>query len=168
MKVHVLTAVTRPQHLGLLAASLAAAATTGVQVMWHWAFDLAHEHVGGQHVKNRMLDDVQDGWVWVLDDDTLAHPQIFHRLVGAVEDDPAVEAVIVSQHRRERPPLLAAPANVRVGWIDIGQAVMRRDLIGDHRIPEIYDGDGEFLTMVLAGARCAWEAEVMSYHNALT
>jgi len=77
------------------------------------------------------------------------------------------DAIIVSQKRQDRTVLEAAAENVYVGGIDIGQAIIRRDVIGDRRIPESYAGDGEFLSSVLAGRNVVYLPRVLCYHNAL-
>ena len=170
MKLHVLTAVTRPENLDRIGQSLGDAITASegfVDVCWHLRFDLEQWHVGGQKLKNDMLDEITDGWVWILDDDTKVHPQLFERLRDKLTVHPAVDALVVSQKRSDGGILLAARANVKVTLIDIGQAIMRRDLIGDERIPIDYSGDGMFLETVLAGADVIFVNDVLSLHNAL-
>lgn len=136
-----------------------------VDFEWHLRYDLGLEHIGGQAVKNAMLDSITDGWVWFLDDDTLAHPSLYSA-VERIADSGLASAVVVSQDRHDGRILEAAPENVAVNEIDIGQAVMHRDLIGRKRIPETYAGDGEFLEAVLDGG-AVYLNEILSFHNAL-
>jgi hypothetical protein len=165
VKLHVLTAVSRPENLGFVADSLAKATSgTRIEICWHWRLDLARQHIGGQAVKNAMLDTITDGWVWCLDDDTLAHEDVLR----AFEVGPHHDAFILSQRRVTGRVLVAAPENVQVGEIDIGQAMLRREWIGDRRIPEDYNGDGMFLREVLHGARIVWVPEPFSLHNAIS
>ena len=163
MKVHVLTAVSRPQNLPRLARSLAKGAN-GHEIVWHWRFDLNRTDVGGQAAKNAMLDEIQDGWVYVLDDDTLMHP----RLLSKLTDDPEVRAIIVSQQRKHEQSLAATSDNLRVGHIDIGQALLRREMIGSERIPLLHFGDGLFLETLLKGKPgVVFCEEELSYYNSL-
>jgi hypothetical protein len=169
MRLHVLTAVTRPGNLPLLAESLADSTTPDVDLCWHWRFDLERRHIGGQHLKNLMLGVIRDGWVWVLDDDTLVHPLMLATIANVVEGSPHVRAIIVSQERSDGRVHSAREDNVRVGSIDIGQAVLRRDLIGTLRIPETYEGDGEFLISLLSTcANVVYVDQPLSLHNALS
>lgn len=169
MNLHILTAVSRPENLGPIAESVATAAVSApnVQITWHWRFDTARTQVGGQALKNEMLEEVTDGWCWVLDDDTLAHEDV----LAVVEDaSHGAAAVIVSQQRTDGRVLPAAPRYMAPGGVDIGQAFLRRDLIGDQRIPLDYNGDGMFLQSVLANE---WNVvylpvDVLSLHNALS
>jgi hypothetical protein len=167
LKLHILTAVSRPENLPAIAESLATAAVNApnVNLAWHWRYDLHRRHVGGQALKNAMLDEIRDGWVWVLDDDTLAHPDVL-RVVSEQDAD----AVIVSQRRTTGAVLVASPERMVAGGVDIGQAFLQRNLIGDHRIPADYNGDGLFLQAVLEGEGewTTYLPDVLSLHNALS
>lgn len=163
MKLHVLTAVTRPQNLPKLARSLARAATPEWEIDWRWRFDPDREHVGGQALKNQMLGEIEDGWVWVLDDDTVAHPKVLARVAERVR---GVDAVVVSQKHGDA-ILAAGPGCARLGHIDIGMAFLTRELIGEHRLPEEYDGDGKFLSELLERAAVSYIPETLSYYNKL-
>jgi hypothetical protein len=159
--LHVLTAVTRPHNLSKMAESLNAWGRA--DFTWHMRFDAKHEHVGGQAVKNEMLHSIEDGWVMFLDDDTLAHPKLYRRFLKHQE----AEAICVTQRHSVLGTLHASRENVGVGTIDIGQALIRRDVIGDMRIPETYAGDGEFLSAILPYADTVYLDEVLSFHNAI-
>lgn len=167
MRLHVITAITRPANLGEIAASLAAAcATARINLVWHWRFDYQREHVGGQKLKNDALDTISDGWVWMLDDDTIAHSEILQAWAqhAKIAD---VTAVIFGQLRADGRTLVADPKNARRGMIDIGQAFLRRDAIGEHRLPEDYDGDGMFLERILPSANVIYNNRMLSFHNRL-
>lgn len=163
MRVSVITAVSRPQNLPLLAESLARAHCPGLKLNWVWEFDLEKRFVGGQIPKNIALERIEDGWVWMLDDDNLVHPEFFKIALEHAD----AEAIVVSQIRRDGDTLHAAPENAHPGGIDIAQALLRRSLIGDQRLLSQHDGDGHFLECVLEDARVAWIDEALSYHNAL-
>lgn len=158
MKLHVLTAVTRPDNLTEIARSLPASVT------WHLAFDMAHEHIGGQAVKNRLLDEVSDGWVYVLDDDTIMHPDLLSRCRAVAGE--TTRAVVVNM---ELPGagLLHAQPSPHIGGVDIGQVLFRRDFLGDRRIPETYEGDGELLSELLQGPDIVYLSETLAYYNRL-
>lgn len=172
VKLHVLTAVSRPENLGRVAESLAVAAAKVqmVDLCWHWDFDLSRSCIGGQALKNGMLDDITDGWVFCLDDDTLVHPDALGVFEEYVEIRPEeLDAVVVSQQRTDGRVLPATPSQAVPGGIDIGQAFLRREWLGTRRIPRSYEGDGVFLMEVLAPpARVAWLPDVVSLHNAIS
>jgi hypothetical protein len=165
MRAHVLTACTRPGNLRAVAESIMAATCDPWDVTWHIRFDPAQQHVGGQRLKNEMLDQIEDGWVCFLDDDTTMHPEFLQRMAEAVKDS---GAVVVSQQRQDGRVLVAAHEHLQVGLVDIGQAFIARSLISGTRIPEHYEGDGMFLQAVLANwPAVAYLPEILSEHNAL-
>jgi hypothetical protein len=167
VRLHVVTAITRPANLAAIADSLAAACCTSrVDLVWHWRFDWQREHVGGQKLKNDALDDIRDGWVWMLDDDTIAHSEILQAWAQHARHE-GVGAVVFGQSRADGRILVANEQNVRVGHIDIGQAFLRRDIIGEHRLPEHYDGDGMFLEAVLPSCETIYDNRLLSFHNRL-
>jgi hypothetical protein len=148
-----------------LAESIEAATCDPWEVCWHIRFDSGLQHVGGQRLKNQMLDQISDGWVCFLDDDTTMHPEFLRQMGEAVTD---AGAVVVSQQRQNGQVLVAAHEHLKVGSVDIGQAFIARALIGEHRIPEHYEGDGEFLAAVLdAWPAVAYLPDILSEHNAL-
>jgi hypothetical protein len=175
VKLHILTAVTRPENLPAVDDSiLDALHRTGQMVIHtHRRFDPDREFVGGQRLKNDMLDEITDGWVVILDDDTLMHERFLQKieLVEATQElaQREIRAIIVSQKRVNGIILRASSENAVVGMIDAGQAVLRRDLIGDYRIPEEYAGDGMWLETLL---RDRWDVhymkDVLSLHNAIS
>jgi len=168
MKLHLLTAVTRPGNLAVIADSIAAASFPEWEVAWHLRFDPNRTDIGGQRLKNQMLDGIEDGWCWILDDDTTMHPHLLRKLTEVLTWEPTALALVVSQDRQDGRHLTAAEGNVRVGEIDAGQAIMRRDLIGDHRLPLDYEGDGHWLCELLPGKDgIVYLDETLSLHNAL-
>lgn len=175
MILHVLTAVTRPENLDAIEASIDAANDKApeVTVSWWHRPDHDRQHVGGQHLKNLMLDEIGNGWVCILDDDTVMHAKFIQRVSFVLATQPLVEqecrAIIVSQKRTTGIVMQASPENAVVGKIDAGQAVLRRDLIGDYRIPETYAGDGMWLETLLRDRKDVhYMREVLSLHNALS
>ena len=99
-----------------------------------------------------------------LDDDTLCHRDLLTTLLRHLDRD----AMVVSQERTDgQRRLKSEPESAVQGRIDIGQAIMRRGLIGDDRIPETYEGDGAFLELVLARGEVAFVDEVLSVYNQL-
>lgn len=165
MRLHILTACTRPENLPTMAESIHKWGSA--DVTWHVRFDPTKTAIGGQRLKNEMLDERHgSGYVFFLDDDTVAHPMLWKRVHPLLEEH--VAAVVFSQKHSELGILHAAPENVTVGGIDIGQAVVHASVIAGHRIPETYAGDGEFYEAVLRGRDdVVYLDEVLSFHNAL-
>lgn len=165
-RLHVLTACTRPQNLPALADSILAALCEPWELCWHIRFDPAREHVGGHKLKNDMLDQISDGWVVFLDDDTLMHPDVLRRVAEHLDS----AGVVVSQDRTQSlgHMLWAMPQNMKLGGADIGQVVLTRELIGQTEMPPYYGGDGTFLQSILEGrSDVVYLEEVLSLYNVL-
>ncbi len=160
LKLHILTALTRPKNLERIAASLREAATPDVQVHWHIRLG-DPDDPGGQRAKNALLDDIVGNWAWILDDDTTVHPDLLRTLVAVAEPD--VDAVVVGQDHDGQ----QLGGHTTVGMVDTGQVIFRRTLADDHRIPEQYDGDGHFFEQILTGANIVFVDEQLSLYNAL-
>src|SRR5215831_3187681 len=169
---HLLTAVTRPENLPKIAKSIATASDFKEigEVCWHLLFDPDHEHVAGQELKNFMLDGINnmDEWVMILDDDTILDSQVLNVAGALINTHRDLKAIVVSQARPGGMILFAGRDNLFVGGIDAGQAILRRDVIGDKRIPLHYCGDGEFLVDILSEQEnVMFLSTILSYHNYL-
>jgi hypothetical protein len=139
-----------------------ASAPACLQVVWHVGFDLDRQHIGGQAVKNRLLNEIHDGWVWVCDDDNLPVPGFFAWLTQQAPAD----LLLVAQQRQGQ---MVAAAYPRVDETDIAQAVIARSLIAAQRLPEVYNGDGLFLVALAAQtSKIALINEPLTAYNAQT
>lgn len=168
MQLHVITAVTRPGNLTRLAESLAAVAPA-VRITWHARFDPEQQHVGGQRLKNELLDQIADGWVWIGDDDNLMHPA-FANLVPPLTANPAVGLIVLSQALPDGGVRRAEPGCLAIDRVDAAQLVVRRDVLGALRLPETYAGDGmlaEALAATLPPESICYVAEPAAYYNRL-
>jgi hypothetical protein len=171
VRIHILTAVTRPENLPRLAQSIAEACERcpDAEVVWHWEHDRDGRHVGGQALKNLMLSRVDWGWVYILDDDTIVHPDLFRRVQEA-EYYVNGTVIIVNQLRADGRTLQAAREHTIPGMVDIGQAVISAEILNGDRIPESYEGDGEFLMGLVSrldASAVVYLDETLSYHNYL-
>lgn len=159
MILHLITALTRPENLPAIAASIQAAQRDHITLHWHIQPGQPDDP-GGQHTKNRLLDQITDGWVNILDDDTTLHPGLPDHASRHTHAD----AVVVRQQHHHY-TLTGNPP--QLGNIDAGQVVFRRALAGDRRIPEQYDGDGHFFADILAGANVIYLPQILSVYNTL-
>lgn len=170
LTLHLLTAVTRPDNLGAVGASVAGAVCAGLRVVWHLRGDPDGRAVGGQALKNAMLDEIADGWVYILDDDNLLHPGLPAALARLVADRPEVRLAVVAQELPGGAVRRPAPDAMRVDGVDAAQLLIRRDAIGGYRIPETYAGDGMLaahLAAALPAEQVAYLDEPLAYYNRL-
>jgi hypothetical protein len=168
---HIITPVTRIFNLERIAHGLRA--TGDYDTHWHISFDHRLLGVGesGHAVRNRIIDTIpvcSENWIFMLDDDTLPHPDLLNVVVSKIIGNPKLQAIVVSQDRGNGQVLRAAVGNLKVGQIDMGQAIIRRSLIGDKRVPLRYDGDGFWLVEVLHDQlNVLYLDEALSWYNKL-
>ena len=177
MIVHVLTPVTRWRNLPEIQSSIDVAMSNApeVELRWHRVLDLKHQHVVGAALRNQMLDEITDGWVWLLDDDTLVHEQVLAR----VRDHQEADAVVFSQiglpnafhpARAVRGNLWNGAKEVPAGGnvFDSGMAMVRRSLIGDWRLPRNRSADGFLFEEIIQPAEnVVYLDEELCFYNAL-
>jgi hypothetical protein len=171
-KLHILTAISRPALLPDVVASVIAATRVApeIPIIWHGRFDIARDDLGGHALKNAMLAQITDGWVWVLDDDNLMHID-FLRVIHATTTRHPMARMIVCESRFEGKQVRRMPGVLlREGHLDIAQVVIRREAIGTTRMPERPRGDGAFIEEIAsrlpAEAIVRIEQPIVSY-NAL-
>jgi hypothetical protein len=161
--LHVLTACARPEFLPAWAAEMAdASQLAGIDLRWHVAFDIGRQYVGGQAVKNRMLDSIpgsDPGWVWIGDDDNKLEPAMLQAV--AEYDARPVDVVIFAQRRGSK----VAPPCAVVDRVDAAQFVARRSAIGGHRLPNKYNGDGLLIAAIAKTARMGYDSRALTHYN---
>ncbi len=151
MNLHILTAVTRLQNLPEIERSFATAITAGVMVKWHTLYDPERQHAGGQALKNKMLDTIYDGWVWICDDDNQAQSGFFAAIAAVVR--PEVQMIVCAQQHRNGWVRKVFREMLRETHVDAAQVVVRREAIGKLRIPEHYCGDGGWIESIANSLR---------------
>jgi glycosyltransferase involved in cell wall biosynthesis len=127
----------------------------------------------GHQMINKTLDEIQEGLVYVLDDDNIIHPNFFHILDQWMQNIDSYDGLIFSQKVggidftgldiRE-----SSIENVKVGKIDMAQFCLKRKLIGDTRIPkDRYVGDGLFIETIFENntERFLFTSEIGCYYN---
>jgi GT2 family glycosyltransferase len=168
MKLHIVTAITRPENVRAIELSFAPAAAAGVDVVWHTQADPERAHVGGQGIKNQLLDQITDGWVWICDDDNVAHADFFRALAQAAQQHPDARLLVIAQQHRSGGIRQVHRQMLKQTHVDAAQVVARRDAIGELRIPEHYCGDGEWieaLANTLAPEQIVYIREPLVFYN---
>ena len=109
----------------------------------------ALDSVAGKAQINFALDGIRYGWVWVLDDDNVVHPNFPQSLQEMLIAHPGAKAIVFPQLCGDTVRKVG-PHMVRECSIDQAQYVLRRDFIGDRRYPLKYTGDGAFVEVLYA------------------
>lgn len=168
MRLHLLTALTRPENLERIAYALAGAESAGVDLHWHIRPGLGAAAVGGQAHKNALLDSISDGWCYILDDDNSIHPGLFAALAACVAAHPDARLIAIAQQHKNGWVRQVERSMLRQTHVDAGQVVIRKDAIGDLRIPLHYCGDGEWIEQIansLEPSQITYIREPMTYYN---
>jgi len=158
--LHVLIACTRPEGV----VKILEATYKFPQVMLHVYSDAARQHYGGHVAKNKILDSIANGWVWICDDDNLPHESFLCDILAKITNAPTdIRGFIVSQSWEHT---LLAAQSPRVGSIDTAQLVARRSTIADIRMPIHHGGDGDFIRAVWDGGGIELLPDVIVGYNA--
>jgi glycosyltransferase involved in cell wall biosynthesis len=105
----------------------------------------------GHNLINRILDQIQDGWIYILDDDNKIHEDFYFFISNLINVSTDTKGFIFSQKVggvdfSGVDIRYASPENVCVGKIDMAQFLLKRDLIGDIRLDKsMYVADGKFI-----------------------
>lgn len=104
----------------------------------------------GMNMVNQILDEITDGWVYILDDDNIIHPNFYNKLDELIDED--TYSIFVFDQKvggkdfsgldiRE-----ARPENTKVGSIDSAQFLIHIGHYGDtKRFNNTYTADGELI-----------------------
>lgn len=164
-RLTIVTPCSRPQNLSAIAESIKPGRSL-FDVIWMVVFDNREckESINGGHQRNCALDAIMDGWVYFLDDDTIIHPDLFSELAKVAAPAVAFEQDLETWIRK------VAPSEMRVCHIDMGQVVIRRELIGNTRFDiEQHIEDGLFIESIYENNPNAWSFinKPLCYYNKL-
>lgn len=159
--LHIVTPISRPENLEKIHASIRA--HVPIEYRWWCVFDyriavpprpagwesLAYWGHGGPArsavgypQRNFALDQIDDGWLYFLDDDNLIHPELIPAWVEALQRYPAGRWFLFRQVRPDGRIYLRPSCPPRVNFVDIGQAIIHRNVFGEARFEERHAGDG--------------------------
>jgi hypothetical protein len=97
-------------------------------------------------LKNEGLEMVKTGWIYVLDDDNLLHPDFKKSIQFYIDKFPQKKAFVFNQALQEGIIRKALHSNIRINYIDQAQYLVHKELIGDIRYPDNeYQDDGIFI-----------------------
>ena len=164
-RLTIITPCSRPQNLPAMAESIKPGRSM-FDVIWMIVFDNREclESKVGNYQRNCALDAVSDGWIYFLDDDTVLHPDFFSELAKVKSKAVAFEQDLETWVRK------VAPSEMRVCHIDMGQVIIRREIIGDIRFAlSVYEADGIFIESVYKNNPNAWSFidKPLCYYNKL-
>lgn len=108
----------------------------------------------GNQMINSCLDEIIEGFIYILDDDNIIHEDLYENIHNAIINNPDKRGFIFNQivSKKDFTGMdirIAIPENIKVGGIDMAQFIVRRDIIGDNRFePMSYYTDGIFINLL--------------------
>jgi glycosyltransferase involved in cell wall biosynthesis len=114
---------------------------------------------GGDYLYPQMnkiiIDNIQEGWIYSLDDDNILHEKLFDNfeaLVGFCEAEKSI-GIVFNQHVAGKDftrvdVRYAKPENMKVRSIDLAQFILHRSVFNDFDFKGGYDADGKFIERV--------------------
>lgn len=114
---------------------------------------------GGDYLYPQMnkviIDNIQEGWIYSLDDDNILHEKLFDNfeaLVGFCEAEKSI-GIVFNQHVAGKDFTgvdirYAKPENMKVRSIDLAQFILHRSVFNDFDFKGGYDADGRFIEKV--------------------
>jgi hypothetical protein len=126
---------------------------------------------GGAPQRNRAFDLIENGFVYILDDDNKIHPSLGKLLLENIEKHPQAKNFIFSQlHSDGKVRMKASPWHMKFGSIDWAQIVFSRECIADFRmLPKCYWSDYYIICDVYKndGTTFIFIDELVTYWNGL-
>jgi glycosyltransferase involved in cell wall biosynthesis len=118
--------------------------------------------------RNWAIERIEGGWVYFLDDDNLIHPEFEAAFHEARRLHPKAGWFIFDQVDAEGTLLRRATCPPTVGHVDLGQAVIRRDVLCGFRFREDrYDADGDLFERLAVAVPPVCVNRQATYYNAL-
>jgi len=120
----------------------------------------------GYPQSNFGIDKVDTGWVYFLDDDTYLHPDFMQWVIDYIKRDKKVDFIHFNQSYTNGTKRIGGV--VKVGKIDKGSFLVKRDLIGEDRFKNCASADGMFAEVLHKKAKAPVYLDTnLSYYNAL-
>lgn len=132
--------------------------------------DLEKDHCGGQCVKNRGIDHVEniskDRYIYIIDDDNIMHPNFYKHLGEFIKIEEGPDLICFWQELEDGWFRDAKPI---ISGIDQAQYIFKTSSTWGLRIPEAYSGDGVFVSILAHfGRSVKIIPEVACYYNKLS
>lgn len=130
----------------------------------------------GHQFINDAINNISNGWVYILDDDNILHEDFISNLTKYISENTDKKAFIFDQKvdGKDFTKLnirLAKPENMKVQHIDMAQFLLKKDLISDKRLKlGDYKADGYFIEDVYKSSPedFFFINQILCYYNYLT
>ena len=192
MVAHFVTPASRPENLLAVLRSLECSGDHSAQVVWWVVYDadsvpcdapksetvqvrtlnipsFPDSKFGGLQ-RNLAIDQIQDGWVCFIDDDTTVHPDLLKTIGPLLTASPGSNFVWNQAWKNGQPRCRIGIERMKTGFVDTGQVALRREDIGEIRwATRQREADGKFIGEVFAACsdHFLFINRTLSIYNAL-
>lgn len=110
--------------------------------------DYLEEKPWGYPQKNFIINKIQDGFIYFLDDDNLIHPLFYKTTIKIINENKNVKAIFYSQKLDNNVTRKVHHESVRAFSIDQAQFLLHRSLIAEKRYGNEHHADGNFIESI--------------------
>ena len=137
----------------------------------NWIHQFTYKEMGGiagNHQRNYLLDQIQDGYCFSLDDDTIIHPDFFPVLSRCIIETQK-RGFLFHDQLADDAILYARAGHIREGSIGNQNFAIHKSLIQMNRMNIHYCADGEFIEKMYKRYPDEFIIidQVLAYHNRL-
>ena len=201
MKISFITPCTRPKALSILYKSILRGTEKTDQIDWYviydgrrikrrdeYQFEKLEPHinltcethfnrwsVSGNSQRNRALDQIENGWIYFLDDDNILHPHLFAGIKKELEQESKVGCFLFNQIYDYKRGLVrnARPGKIKAQRIDAAQFLVNSSMVdsSERWIKDKYWADGLFIERIASrypATRFKYLDRVYAYYNAMS
>lgn len=144
------------------------------EVNFPWVHQYTYKEdngIAGNHQRNYLLDHIEDGYCFSLDDDTIMHPDFFPTLAKYISNPKTNKGIYLFHDLLALVDdiIYATRGNIKEGKVGNQNFAFHRKLIGMRRMNIHYCADGEFIEKLVKEFpnECVYIDQVLAYHNRL-
>jgi len=135
------------------------------------------QDLGHNLINECINDDIESGWVYVLDDDTVMHQDFIDSIYEAISNNKDIGGIFFHQKVdgkdfTKKDIRYATPDSVKVSKIDFGQFILKREIISDTKLVSgTYVADGIFIEEIYNKndkSQFLFLDKILSYYNFLS
>lgn len=119
---------------------------------------------GGNYGKNILINEIQDGWIYQLDDDNILYPNFIQEFLQLLTSHAQVNLFCFWQLNRYEPK---TKEDLKVGITDTAMYIFHKNITTNIEYPVQYGGDGIYLESLIKNEKTKlWiEKKYLCYYN---
>jgi hypothetical protein len=105
-----------------------------------------NKNSGGNHGKDYLIKNIEQGWIYQLDDDNELYPNFLEKISVLIKNHPEKSLFCFWQKDRYQPQEIQ---DLKMGWTDTAMYVFSVNICKNIDYPLYYGGDGKFLELLI-------------------